>query len=250
MGARKIAVYYQIRDKKVGFYDYIKENEVPYVVYALEDYLNSGDEEADDPFVMRIIESEDLFSEITKITKGDNNYQDKKQKYIDLIMASNVFDGYELQGYSEDVHFGYTDVNDKYLLLKRYFIAFKIALSKIGPAPSLTEEGDPNVLDSYLKWLEDLYKEINPKSKVPELSKVMLEDLNCGWEGMMGNGEYAFGTYESDYNSETKRSFFFEEAHPSSRFDFQPNNEVSFKSRIRDILVNKNIFYTFEWGLT
>ena len=236
------SVYYEIRDKNVGLYDFIKEKEVPHLVEDLKDYLTYGGDANYD--VESIIESEDLFSKISKIFK-DNNYQYKEHKIIDLIMASNVLDGSDLEGYSGDWHLGYTDLNDKYLLFKRYFVAFKKELiepefSVIDPAPSLIEEGDPNILDSYLEWLEDLYKEINPKSNVPELSKDMLKDLNFG-SGEMGPSEYALGYTESGYDHNLK------EALPSIRFDFKPNNEVSFKTRIKDILLNKNIFYTYSW---
>ena len=173
---------------------------------------------------------------------SDDSYGVKQHKIIEIIMSTDEWDN-AIDG-PEDVYRSFEDLNSKYYLLKRYFMAFKIALLKYRPHHSLLEEGNPKVLDQYLNWLDDIYKEINPKNKPPELSKEMMDDLNIGIEGYMGSAEYAFGTYE------TTNGVFEFSAHPFVRFEFKVSNEESFKSRIKDILLNKNIFYKYVWGLS
>ena len=236
----KYAVDYEIRDNTVTEMEYIKEKQVRMIYDRLNDFLR--DPEHFNYFDQEMLEWKESYSKVMEILKMDNEDQ-AIDKLLQIILATDEWDDDILESQDEqDLYFCYDTLDSKYLLLKRYFIAFKSALSDIDPAPSLTEEGDPNVLDSYLKWLEDLYKEINPKSKVPELKTSV-----GGPDGYMGDAEYAFGTFDIDYS--IKGDVFDAEAHPSKRFDFLPINEESFKSRVRDILVSKTIFYHYEWGL-
>jgi AAA+ ATPase superfamily predicted ATPase len=96
------------------------------------------------------------------------------------------------------VYLGYGDLDAKYNLFKRYFLAIKFALSEINPHSSLKEEENQKVLDQYLKWLDDIYKEIKLKIPPPELTREEESDLNYGIAGYMGPAEYAFGFYEVD----------------------------------------------------
>ena len=243
----KYAVEYEIRDNNVTMMKYIKEKQVMRLYYRLEQFVR--DPEHFNYFDQEMLEWKESYSKVMEILKMDNEDQ-AIDKLLQIILATDEWDDDILDGQDEqDLFFDYATLDEKYNLLKRYFLVFKYALSYIGPAPSLTEEGDPNVLDSYLTWLEDLYNEINPKSKPPELSEEEMKDINSySNSGYMGEAELAFGTFEIDYS--VNGDVFDAEAHPSTRFDFQPNNEVSFKSRVKDILENKTIFYHYQWGLS
>jgi hypothetical protein len=193
-------------------------------------------------FSQEDLEWYDSYPKIKEIMNSDEGYGVKHQKIIDIIMSTNDWDN-AIDG-PEDVYRSFEDLNSKYYLFKQYFMAFKIALSKMGPNPSLTKEGNLKILDQYLNWLDDIYKKINPENKPPELSEKIMDDLNIGIEGYMGSAQYAFGTYE------ITDGVFESSAHPSVRFEFKASNEKSFKSRIRGILLNKNIFYQYVWGLS
>jgi hypothetical protein len=239
--AHRFEVTYEIRNKDAKLFDYLKECEVEYFATELMECIEYPDGSSN-RFSQEDLEWYDSYPKIKEIMNSDDSYGVKQHKIIEIIMSTDEWDN-AIDG-PEDVYRSFEDLNSKYYLLKRYFMAFKIALLKYRPHHSLLEEGNPKVLDQYLNWLDDIYKEINPKNKPPELSKEMMDDLNIGIEGYMGSAEYAFGTYE------TTNGVFEFSAHPFVRFEFKVSNEESFKSRIKDILLNKNIFYKYVWGLS
>jgi hypothetical protein len=243
----QFSVEYDVRDKSLTIEEYIKE-------YFVERFLEDFSEYLEDPensdyyyFDKETLEQKDSYAEVAKTMDRE------------ILMSTSEWDDLIIEKFDRSEQFFYyifDTLEAKYDVLRRYLIAFKIALSKIRPHKKLTEEGDPKVLDQYLKWMEDVYKEINQGKNPPQLSEEVIEDLNNSFVGLMGRGhkrdlygisndeEFAFsGSYSYGRSSHDFEIY----EHPSGRFEFHPNNEESFKIKIKDILLNKNIFYRYDW---
>jgi hypothetical protein len=229
------SVEYEIRDKNITLDDYIKEREVDSFLYHhVDDVID----------VMK-----ESYPQVIKEVNITDSAGYEKLK--EIVMSTDDWD-YEIMNVhdhdEQTFYYIFDTLDTKYDLLRRYIIAFKLALLEIEPHPSLAEEGNPKVLDQYLKWLEDIYKEINPENNPPKLSEKTVRELNSGDLGHMGTMSTSY-MYCFNTNSHGGGPIdgIYPEHHPSVRFDFLANDEKSFKTRIKDILLNKNIFYRFDW---
>ena len=156
-------VYYVISDKYSFTNEYQKECEAGRLIEKLRDYLD--DPLRYDYFDEDYLESRKTYPEIKELINSDDSLL-AEEKITKIFIETDDWNT-ELEN-TEDVYLGYGDLDIKYNLLKRYFLAFKIALSEIDPHSSLKEEENQKVLDQYLKWLDDIYKEI--KLKIPPQS--------------------------------------------------------------------------------
>lgn len=238
-------VSYKIDRKDLQHIDFMKEYELErYTELLIEKVLDSDEDTIEE------LQNNELGMQILELIRSHESKA--AEKIIELLHTSDYFDS-DIED-SKDEYTSYEcfyDFEEKYLIIKAYITAIYIYFPKNNIHEYSGEAIDNLNLSKYQSWLDEIYQELEPKKKIPSWSEAdeseIFEDEESGYIDLSEFSVFShLAIYAYSYTTIGDLQYY-PEVYPSNLFGYQLSDENSFKSTIREILLNKAIFYRLSY---